>query len=74
MTKAVSALDPIDGCPCLCRISGCRVLDQPVLCNNGAERPWTISRYLCSVFVTSTNYKLEVALCEVIETAYQLVG
>ena len=70
VTAAISALDwdydPIDGYPCLCRISGqCRILDQPILSEDGVRRPWTISNYLRSAFVSSSNYKLGVGLFEV---------
>lgn len=51
--------------PTIVRMQGCRVLDQPVQ-QDGRELPWTISRYVKSVFNKSTHsIKLGVALLEV---------
>lgn len=51
--------------PYICRTSGCKILNQPVIVD-GRELPWTILRYVRSVFrKTTTSIKLGIALLEV---------
>ena len=63
VSKGVSAPDlDFDRYPCLFRVNRSRIIDQPVLSD---ERRWTISSYLRTVFVSSSHYKLGLALSEV---------
>ena len=67
--KAVIALgweyNVDDGCPCLCRTSGCRIVDQPIINDVGVQKAWTILSYINSVFSKNSHVKLGVALFEV---------
>ena len=69
VSKGVSALDldfdRSNSYPCLFRVNGSRIIDQPVLSDDGIERRWTISSYLRTVFVSSSHHKLGLALLEV---------
>lgn len=62
--KAVDVLgwkyDPSDGVPYLCRLNGCRIVNQSL-----ATGSWTIGAYVKSVFKSTNNIKLGVALLEV---------
>ena len=67
--KAVTSLgieyETDDYTPCIVRLSGCKVLNQPVHID-GKELAWTISRYVRSVFQKSTHsVKLGIALLQV---------
>ena len=68
VNKVIDALswdyDPEDGTPYLCHLNGCRIMDKSID-NDGFDVPWTISRYLQSVFVSTSHVKLGVALFEV---------
>ena len=66
--KAVDALewdyDPEDGVPSFCRTSGCKIMNQPL---PGTTEQWTIGTYLKSVYRSTNNAKLGVALFEVLK-------
>ena len=68
VNKVINALawdyDPEEGSPYLCRLNGCRVVERPVTVD-GVAVPWTISRYLHSVFSSISHVKLGVALFQV---------
>ena len=53
------------GSPFLCRLNGSRIIDKPITDGEGASVPWTVSRYIQSVFVSTSHVKLGVALFEV---------
>lgn len=65
--RAVEALewdyDIDDGTPFLCRTSGCKILNQPL---SGSTEEWTIGSYLKSVYRSTNNAKLGIAIFEVI--------
>ena len=50
--------------PQICRVSGTRVLDQPLLIND-EECPWTISTYVKHTFHKQTQVKLGIGMFEV---------
>lgn len=53
-----------EGCPCLCRLNGCRIVDDDL--NVGSRRlPWTLSNYIDAVGLKSHQIKLGIALFEV---------
>ena len=50
--------------PQICRVSGTRVLDQPLLIND-EECPWTIATYVKHTFHKQTQVKLGIGMFEV---------
>ena len=66
--KVVEALgweyNPVNGSPYLCRLKGSRIIDKPIE-SDGISMPWMISRYVHSVFISTSHVKLGVALFEV---------
>ena len=66
--KALNCLsweyDPSGGCPCLCRLNGCRVLDVR-LSVGGKLVPWTLSNYLKTIGLKPSSIKLGLALFQV---------
>lgn len=75
--KALHALsweyDPSDGSPHLCRLNGCRIIDDGISID-GKLLPWTISRYLKSIGLKTHLVKLGIALFQVTIIVYWSSG
>ena len=68
VNKALNTLswdyDTSEGYPCLCRLNGCRIIDDDL--NIGGRRlPWTVSNYINAIGLKSHQVKLGIALFEV---------
>ena len=68
LNKALNALSwdyESEGCPCLWRLNGCRIIDDDV--NVGGRRlPWTLSNYIKAVNLRTHLIKLGIALFQVV--------
>ena len=50
---------------CLLRLNGSKVLDNPIVDEDGIERPWMLARYLETAYKKQTQFKLGIGIIEV---------
>ena len=50
---------------CLFRLNGSKVLDNPIVDEDGIERPWMLARYLETAYQKQTQFKLGIGIIEV---------